>query len=269
MTTNEGDAQKVTQIKQFWDEQARKHGKDVLATMPDKVLKELEIQAIVKRLPSAGRVLDLGCGNGFSTLRFAAAKPSLTFTGMDYSGEMVAIARSALKEQPESVQARVQFREGDATRIDAPAASFDVVTTDRCLINLPSTADQLRALGEIHRVLRPGGVYLMCEDTQEGLANLNALRAIVELPAIPMRWHNLYLREADLAPKWRSLFEVHEIDPFSSLYYTTSRVVYAKLAALEGQEPRYDHPINRIAASLPSAGDNGPLKLFVFRKPGA
>jgi hypothetical protein len=52
----------------------------------------------------------------------------------------------------------------------------------------------------------------------------------------------------------------------ASTYYLLSRVVYAKLASDEGIEPNYNAPINTIAVQLPSMGEFGYSKLWVWRK---
>ncbi len=254
-------------VKAFWSSQAVRHGRDVAATMPDRILKELEIRALLQHLPDSGRVLDVGCGNGYSDMRLADAR-DLDIVGVDYSQEMVRVARDAAVVTPPG-RGRVRFEVGEVGALQFANDEFDAVVTDRCLINLTSLDDQRAALREIARVVKPGGRYLMCEDTQEGLARLNELRTRVGLYEITTRWHNLYLSEAGLAPTWESLFDLDTVDNFSSLYYLASRIFNARLAEIAGNEPSYDHPINQIAAELPSVGDYGPLKLFIFKKPHA
>jgi ubiquinone/menaquinone biosynthesis C-methylase UbiE len=210
-----------------------------------------------------GRLLDIGCGNGFSTLHYAHMHPGLKILGIDFSEHMI---RQADLAKAGAGAGNVTFEVGNVLELNQPDDSFDLVTTDRCLINLPRWEDQAQALGEIHRVLKAGGTYVMCEDTQEGLEKLNLLRRSQKLPEIPTRWHNLYLSEKRLTELYPKYFDLVEINNFSSLYYLASRVFNAKLSAMEGREPAYDHPINQIAAQLPSVGDYGPLKIFVFRK---
>jgi ubiquinone/menaquinone biosynthesis C-methylase UbiE len=251
------------EIRAHWSKQAEEFGEDPLATTPDGILRELEIQAISRRIPSQADLLDVGCGNGFSTLRFAQGRKGSTI-GADYSEEMIEAARSALARSP--VAEQVEFRVADVLALPFEDSSFDTVTTDRCLINLTSEAAQLKAISEIHRVLRPGGTYLMCENSAQGLSKLNELRKIVDLPEITTRWHNIYLDESSVLASIEGLFDLEEIDNFSSFYSVASRILNGKLAGMAGEEPRYDHPINQIAALLPSFGDYGPLKLFVLAK---
>jgi ubiquinone/menaquinone biosynthesis methyltransferase len=76
--------------------------------------------------------------------------------GIDVSEQMLAIARSRLQRP---LQGRVTFERGDLARLDAPSASMDVVTAGYAIRNAP---DPRAALGEIARVLRPGGrLYIL------------------------------------------------------------------------------------------------------------
>src|SRR5437762_4144190 len=95
--------------------------------------------------PPAGapRLLDVGCGSGWST--FALAHEGYDATGIDLNENAF---------EPPAAE-RLCLRRGSALEIDFPAAAFDVVVTYQCLEHLP---DPERALGEMDRVCKPGGV---------------------------------------------------------------------------------------------------------------
>jgi len=262
----ESEKEKVSKIKEYWDGQAEKYGADVSATMPDALLKDLEVRTICDHLGRSKNLLDVGCGNGYSTIKFAKAFQFLRVQGVDYSEKMIEAANRTLKSEHKELKARVSFAVGDITDLKLKPGSFDTITTDRCLINLPNPQSQLLALANVHRVLQAGGIYLMCEDTIQGLSRINEMRKSCSLSTIPMRWHNQYIDEQAFLPVAKKLFEVIEINNFSSLYYIASRIFNAKLSEMEGKEPSYNHPLNRIAVDLPSVGDYGPLKLFVLKK---
>ena len=59
----------------------------------------------------------------------------------------------------------------------------------------------------------------------------------------------------------------YEVIPFTSTYYLLSRVVYARLAKDRNEELRYDSEINQLALKLPSFGDLGAVRLWVWRRP--
>lgn len=257
-------------VKNFWDNQATQFGQSDLATAPDHHYRTMEIDRILARLPSAGTVLDVGCGNGYSTLRFAEALPAVKFIAVDYSELMVEHARAALSK---SGRPNVSFHVGNVlSLVDSLAhlpdhPKFDCIVSERCLINLANWEEQQQAILQMKALLAPDGVLLLTENTQEGLARLNDLRGAFALPPISVRWHNYYLPQKELEAYLPQHFKVEAVENIGNLYYIISRVVYAKLAALEGQEPRYDHPINEIASQLPSLPDYqySPNFMYVLR----
>lgn len=257
---------KVRKIRDFWDSQASQYGEDLLASTPDFIAKRLEIRALLRFLPEEGRVLDVGCGNGSMTLLLAAERPKMTFVGVDYSQRMIEIAKRNLENRKANLDERIDFEVGNVLALPFRDQSFDCVISDRCLINLATQEEQEGAIKEIGRVMVSNGLYFMCENTEQGLARLNEMRQLVSLYPIQTRWHNLYLDEEMVRKSCEGLFSLETVDHFASLYYIASRVFNAKLASMAGEEPRYDHPINEIAASLPSVGDYGPLRLFVLRR---
>ena len=96
-------------------------------------------------IASGERVLDLACGTG--DIAFEAAKRGAIAVGLDITHGMIQLARR--KPSP-----RTSWLVGDMTALPVAAATFDVVTTGYGLRNV---VDLAAALGEIQRVLVPGG----------------------------------------------------------------------------------------------------------------
>lgn len=94
------------------------------------------------------RVLDIGCGTGTATLFLAREFPRAAVRGVDLSPQMIAEANGKIGLDPE---ARVAFREGDASHLPYPDENFDLV----CQTNMPIF------FAEIDRVLRPGGTVII------------------------------------------------------------------------------------------------------------
>ena len=106
------------------------------------------------RLAGAGpsdRVLDLACGTG--DLLFAAADRARSAVGLDITHRMLQLAR----DRQGSASRNVALVSGDMMALPFHDGRFDVVTTGYGLRNVPNLQS---ALGEVHRVLAPGGRFL-------------------------------------------------------------------------------------------------------------
>ena len=96
------------------------------------------------------RIIDLGCGTGYSTAFLANKYPTASITAVDISGEML----NQAKASPGEV-ARVQFVQGDMLRYleSQPGQSCDLVFSAWAIgYSVPA-----KIIAESHRVLRPGG----------------------------------------------------------------------------------------------------------------
>ena len=104
----------------------------------------------------AGRVLDLCCGFGRHAL--AMAQAGLAVVGLDLSEELLAAAR----ELPGFERhLRGRLVRGDALRLPLGAASFDAATLLFSSFGYFGEEGDGRVLGELARVLRPGGLAVL------------------------------------------------------------------------------------------------------------
>ncbi|MDP9261663.1 MAG: class I SAM-dependent methyltransferase [Actinomycetota bacterium] len=258
---------KAEEIRQFWSEMAHMHGESPSASWSDHGVIELEIRAIGARLQPGARTLDAGCANGYSSARYAALGASVV--GVDYIPEMVEHAESRRQALPREVAERIEFRVGDIRALEFEDASFDAVVSTRVIINLPSWEEQVVGLRECVRVLRPGGVFLLSEATEQGWRRLNTLRREWGLADIPMPPFNLYLDQDHVLEAVAGEVALEDVSNFASSYYVATRLLKPLLAAradiaVDVADP--DAEFNRWAAALPPAGDYGTQKLFVLRR---
>ena len=98
----------------------------------------------------AGDVLEIGAGAGANTAVLAAAHPDATITATDLDPAMVAAARTRLAGFGE----QVTVEEADTTRLPFDDDRFDAAVS---LLMLHHVLDWQSAIGELARVLRPGG----------------------------------------------------------------------------------------------------------------
>ncbi len=117
-------------------------------------------RAVARRRPRA--VLDLATGSGDVAFALARGLPeTVEITGMDFCQPMLDQAEAKKARSPR--YAKIRFAAGDAMALPAPDAAFDVLTIS---FGLRNVADRHRALGEMHRVLRPGGTLFVLEFSQ-------------------------------------------------------------------------------------------------------
>src|SRR5919108_2462116 len=244
----------------FWNSRA---GLGQWAGTRDVIAKQLEVEAISTYIRDGMRILEVGCGNGITAIELAR-RYSVEILGIDFAEEMIAAARAMAAGQ--ELRGSVHFEVGDVQTLFRFTQKFDLIYSERVLINLSTWAAQEQAIRNITDLLIEGGLYLMCENSQDGLQKINSLRERVGLPAIVPPWHNRYLRDAELNQIALTGVKLDNINYYSSTYYFLSRVVNASLAAEQGNEPDYDAPINRLALQLPSIGELGQGRIWLWRK---
>ena len=135
-------------------------------------------QVLVSRASANGKqVLDLCCGQGALTAMLIQSGAHAV--GLDFSSEMLALAEAAAPG--------ASLRQADAASLPFDDSSFDVVVCNFGMMHLP---DQPTALGEIRRVLRPEGKFLMAtwaapEDSPAFGTVFAAIKAHADLSAAP------------------------------------------------------------------------------------
>jgi ubiquinone/menaquinone biosynthesis C-methylase UbiE len=110
-------------------------------------------------LPNGARVLEVAPGPGFLSVALAKLGP-YEVTGVDISESFVRMASEHARKEG----AYVQFVHGSASDLPLDAASFDLIV---CRAAFKNFSEPLRAINEMHRVLKPGGQALiidLCKD---------------------------------------------------------------------------------------------------------
>lgn len=112
------------------------------------------------------RILEMGCGTGnFWEARAALLPPGARLTLTDFSAGMVEEARGRLAGQP-----NVAVGPADIQALPYGDESFDVAIANHMLYHVP---DLDKALDQVYRVLKPGGVFYAATNGSGGMRKFN------------------------------------------------------------------------------------------------
>lgn len=114
------------------------------------------LDGVEKKLEAGGRVADVGCGHGASTIIMAQTYPKSTFFGYDYHEPSIRYARKAAEQA--GVADRTHFEVASATAY--PGADYDLVTVFDCLHDM---GDPIGATAHVLKSLRPDGTWMIVE----------------------------------------------------------------------------------------------------------
>jgi ubiquinone/menaquinone biosynthesis C-methylase UbiE len=109
--------------------------------------------------PRLGRVLEIGCGDGAGAQAILATFAVGALDAFDLDEAQVVLARERLRDR-----ADVRLWTGDAEHIEAADGTYDAVFEFKIFHHVP---DWRRAVAEVRRVLRPGGLFVFEELSRE------------------------------------------------------------------------------------------------------
>lgn len=135
-----------------------------------------------------GEVLEVAVGTG---LNLAHYPPDARLTGIDISPAMLALAR----DRSVALGREIALGVGDAEALDFADGSFDTVV---CTFSLCAIPDERRAVTEMVRVLRPGGLLLLGDHVASGNVAVRAVQRLTEVVSVPVAGEHFCRRPADL-----------------------------------------------------------------------
>lgn len=161
--------QQLEKMRKDWDTRARQNARYYVATgstewtdeeffasgertLAEEVLTDMT-NVCQGKAPEEMRVLEIGCGAGRVTR--ALAKVFGEVHGVDVSGEMVRLAKEALRDYP---RAFVYQNNGQDLTV-VPELPFDFAFTSIVFQHIPSRAIIENYVREVHRLLRPGALF--------------------------------------------------------------------------------------------------------------
>ena len=119
------------------------------------------VEDVHAKLSAGGRMADIGCGGGWSSIALAEAYPNLTIDGFDLDEPAVERARRNAAER--GVGDRVRFHATDPAEADH-GDGYDLVTAFECIHDMPQPVPVLRAMRTMARA--DGAVIVMDENVQ-------------------------------------------------------------------------------------------------------
>ena len=256
--------------KEYWEDSKT-------ISLVDKNLRKLEADFVLSQISSSDDLADFGCGDGESTVHYAArVKTCLALERSNY------LRSRAAERFREKGLTNVTLVAGDVNDLTAYVGKFNVVVTQRVVINCLTWKEQQQVITNIWHTLKPGGRYLMLENTFEGHEALDAVRRSVGLPNIRLHdWHNLYLHHDKLMGFLDGLFVIEGTRTFD-LYFLLTRVFMNMVAAFEGyganatKDPIFDRSdaaarqlyevmSSRVHIDVP-AGSFGAVQGWILRR---
>ena len=150
---------KKEQVREMFDRIAPAYDRlnHTLSFQIDKLWRR-HVVRIVRRMQPR-RILDVATGTGDLALAMARRMRGVQVLGVDLSENMLAEARR--KATACGLDERVVLSLGDAERLEVADASVDVVTVAFGVRNFGDLGAGLR---EIARVLKPGGIFFICNE---------------------------------------------------------------------------------------------------------
>lgn len=243
------------EVLDYWNDHA-------VESMYDKHLLNAEIELLRKQIPAGSKILDAGCGEAEGTLVYASI-PGTTVHAVDFSETRLAKARERL-----AAQSNVTCKQVDFLGTYELDRDYDVVVSQRFLINLMEWRLQQAVLLDLASLLKRGGRLLMLEGSRQGVESLNQFRAALELEPIDVKWHNLFFDDDVLVEFMTQNGLKLVVEDGLGSYFMLTRGVRPCL----DQNLNWDSEFNRLAATekIDELLALGPkfsrLKLWVFQK---
>ncbi|MBK8205830.1 MAG: methyltransferase domain-containing protein [Planctomycetes bacterium] len=125
------------------------------------------LEGVIPKLHEGGKVADVGCGHGVTTILMAQSFPNSKIVGFDYHEASIKRARELAKQAGLDAK-RVTFEVASST--DFPGKGYDLVTFFDCLHDM---GDPQAAAAHVHKSLDPEGTWMIVEPMAHDRVEMN------------------------------------------------------------------------------------------------
>ncbi|MET9343251.1 class I SAM-dependent methyltransferase [Nonomuraea sp. NPDC003804] len=149
---------------------------------------------------ASGEVLEVAIGTGLNLGHYPGG---VRLTGVEWSEAMLAVAR----RRAGVLGVPADLRQADAQALPFPDAFFGTVV---CTFALCAIPDESRALAEMERVLRPGGLLLLADHVASSSWAIRVLQAAADLVSVPLQGEHFRRRPLPLVQAMGLAVERHD-----------------------------------------------------------
>jgi len=171
----------------YWDE-GEEYLRDCYLLQHNDDYLEFLVQR-VWNLKDACRLVEFGCGAGKMGMKLLPPlPPGSSYTGIDQSAELISKARRVWAKAP----FLSEFHEGSIYETPFPESAFDVALTHTVLMHVPYPE---KALQEMIRVTRSGGMVITCEANRNAHTTLLHIDEVNHQETVPLELFQTMNRE--------------------------------------------------------------------------
>lgn len=179
-------ADRAVRWNRYWDKKSRSYDKE-MGFFDRHLFDDSREWACVQ---AAGSVLEVAVGTG---LNLGVYPNNVSLTGIDWSDAMLDIARQRAAE----LDRAVTLQQADARHLPFDDDTFDTVV---CTFGLCAIPDHKQALGEMNRVLRPGGRLILVDHIESSSAPVRLVQRFLELFTVPLGGEHFLRRPLNEMP---------------------------------------------------------------------
>ncbi|NMB66815.1 methyltransferase domain-containing protein [Candidatus Woesearchaeota archaeon] len=255
--------------KNLWVNRGQELSDKLDYSTPDIFLSKIENRFIRNKLSKIPfkSLLDVGCGNGFSTRDMTYSLKDKIIIGIDNNPLAIKNAINLVKHNKSS---KYTFINANLDSLNFKEGQFDIIIAKRFLCNIPSDRLKEETIKKMSSFLDSKGYLFIFDLIQEGYTKTNNIRKNINLEELTQPNHTLIPKEKDIIQMAESSsLKIDKIYDPTSTYYASTRILYPflrKIFKKEESNIRFDSFLHRLPLFLPPMFNLGVDKLYIFKK---